>query len=502
MNLIKLQDYMNRLPPTPQTLQYLQAAANGQNPQIPPWVALTRMNEVQKALAQQAGQGEGEGPPSGTIKDKIAQASGVLATQQNQQQAAAQQMQAQQVRQGAQMPPQGGVQQLPPQPPAGVASIAPRMAYGGGIRGYAGGGGIASVHRFAEGGSPSGMVIDPYVWEYLKRQEEEKRAAAKQEEEDRKALLAAAQAKIPVPRDPNEIAMEEYRRMGVADPAAAYNVQDTRIAELQKRMAADEAKRTQEQDTSGRRGFYQSLIDAGEATRGRTGFSGLAAAVGGYGTAQNAADAAAAKDRRESEATLMRRQAELNELMSGVTAGRMGTAEKFATRGTGYADKRAEIEAAQQAREADARRALYTGSSTALRNADKDMTPIVGRMVGMERPSAGGANADAKLQLQELRLALQATQNNIKILQDDEKTAQKPGSYPTVQKQTEAIQAIRARRAAEEKRMADIQREIDKLSGPSTSAPTPTSGATPSSGTAPSPASSAQKFREQFPRTR
>jgi hypothetical protein len=502
MNLIKLQDYMNRLPPTPQTLQYLQAAANGQNPQIPPWVALTRMNEVQKALAQQAGQGEGEGPPSGTIKDKIAQASGVLATQQNQQQAAAQQMQAQQVRQGAQMPPQGGVQQLPPQPPAGVASIAPRMAYGGGIRGYAGGGGIASVHRFAGGGA-SQVVADPYVWEFLKEQQRQREEAAKQAEEDRKALLAAAEAKIPVPRDPNEIAMEEYRRMGIADPAAAYNVQDTRIAELQKRMAADEAKRAQEQDTSGRRGFYQSLIDAGEATRGRTGFSGLAAAVGGYGTAQNAADAAAAKDRRESEATLMRRQAELNELMSGVTAGRMGTAEKFATRGTGYADKRADIEATQQERLFNARKSLSTDSGAALRAADKDMTPIVGRMVGIPSGGGGGgANADAKLQLQELRLALQATQNNIKILQDDEKTAQKPGSYPTVQKQTEAIQAIRARRAAEEKRMADIQREIDKLSGPSTSSPTPTSGATPSSGTAPSPASSAQKFREQFPRTR
>jgi hypothetical protein len=50
MNLIEIQDKLNKLPPLPQSIQYLTAASNGQNPQVPPYMALARISEINKQI--------------------------------------------------------------------------------------------------------------------------------------------------------------------------------------------------------------------------------------------------------------------------------------------------------------------------------------------------------------------------------------------------------------------------------------------------------------------
>jgi hypothetical protein len=50
MNLIEIQDKLNKLPPLPQSIQYLTAASNGQNPQVPPYMALARISEINKQM--------------------------------------------------------------------------------------------------------------------------------------------------------------------------------------------------------------------------------------------------------------------------------------------------------------------------------------------------------------------------------------------------------------------------------------------------------------------
>jgi len=50
MNLMEVQDNLNKLPPLPQSIQYLTAAAQGGNPQVPPFMALARISEINKQM--------------------------------------------------------------------------------------------------------------------------------------------------------------------------------------------------------------------------------------------------------------------------------------------------------------------------------------------------------------------------------------------------------------------------------------------------------------------
>ena len=99
MNLIQIQDKLKSLPNDPRVMQMLTAYANGQNPQVPPYLALGELNrrkgDMERAQMEKAGQ-----PPQGTVKDQIAQQTGVMALQQGRQQQAMQNM-VQQGMQGA-----------------------------------------------------------------------------------------------------------------------------------------------------------------------------------------------------------------------------------------------------------------------------------------------------------------------------------------------------------------------------------------------------------------
>jgi len=94
MNLVQIQERLKDLP-----TQAIMSYANGQNPQVPPYLALGELNR-RKQMEQQAAQ-----PPQGTVKDNIEQQMGLMQLQKARQGQMAQQMS----QQGMQAPtiPQG-----------------------------------------------------------------------------------------------------------------------------------------------------------------------------------------------------------------------------------------------------------------------------------------------------------------------------------------------------------------------------------------------------------
>jgi len=94
MNLVQIQERLKDLP-----TQAIMAYANGQNPQVPPYLALGELNR-RKQMEQQSAQ-----PPQGTVKDNIEQQMGLMQTQKARQG----QMAQQSAMQGANAPmiPQG-----------------------------------------------------------------------------------------------------------------------------------------------------------------------------------------------------------------------------------------------------------------------------------------------------------------------------------------------------------------------------------------------------------
>jgi hypothetical protein len=74
MNLVQIQERLKDLP-----LQAIMSYANGQNPQVPPYLALGEMNR-RKKMEQQAAQ-----PPKATVKENLEQQMGVMQLQKMQQ---------------------------------------------------------------------------------------------------------------------------------------------------------------------------------------------------------------------------------------------------------------------------------------------------------------------------------------------------------------------------------------------------------------------------------
>lgn len=96
----RAQAKLDDLPATPEAIKYLMELVNGSNPEIPPYMALGRLEQMKHEMEKEAPQ-----PPQGTVKDKTMQAAGIMALQGGQQQQAAQQM-AQAAPQMAQAAPQ------------------------------------------------------------------------------------------------------------------------------------------------------------------------------------------------------------------------------------------------------------------------------------------------------------------------------------------------------------------------------------------------------------
>jgi len=291
MNLIQIQDKLKSLPNDPRVMQLLTGYANGQNPQVPPYLALGELNrrkvEAERAQMEQAGQ-----PPGGTVKDQIAQQTGVMALQQGRQQQAMQNM-VQQGMQGAAPAPQGIAQ---PQPQAqamasgGLASLRP---------GYRSGGVIAF--------QSAGSVDDALETEAVGLENDDENKDAEEEKStgaysgDAKAVLAqlmqeaATRRKMQAPTA--DTPLEARKKMIAADPEryAALNKpigEDAiaRLEELQNARRAELATQKEELAKS-KPGILQLLGQAAMNSRGQKGGSALASILGGYSELSSGAGA-------------------------------------------------------------------------------------------------------------------------------------------------------------------------------------------------------------------
>ena len=343
MNLIQIQEHLKDLP-----TQAIMSYANGQNPQVPPYMALGEMNR-RKAMEQRAAQA-----PSSSVKEK-------LESELNQQVALPgvgqgmnmrmnpagmpQPMPSAQPQMAPQMPRMQNppmARPMPPQQMAQPGSIpagAPGMAAGGlaelpvrkDIFSYAPGGIIA----FAD----EGLVPDEAV---------ESGGAAPSPDmvgtdklpvglankilQDR--LMGKSDLPMPVSRDQAraEVLAAKPELAAIIDKIPG----DTLAKLAAKLEEQNTAQRDRFQQSEGRQGLAalsQALIAAGEATRGQ---KGLGAAFGGFGKSYNAATAAqedrAAKQQaveRAQTIETMKLQSDIEQMQRAFAEGRIDDAMKY-----------------------------------------------------------------------------------------------------------------------------------------------------------------------------
>jgi hypothetical protein len=281
MNLIQIQDKLKSLPNDPRVMQLLTSYANGQNPQVPPYLALGELNrrkgDMERAQMEKAGQ-----PPSGTVKDQIEQQAGVMALQQGRQQQAMQNM-MQQGMQGAAPAPQGV-----PQPQAqamasgGLASLAPKSYRSGGVIAFKG-----------------GNLVDPEAED--EDEDEDEKESTGEYATDAKTMFAqlmqeaAERRKMKAPTAESPLAT---RKRMLAENPEEFGILGTpigqdamkRLDEVQGARRAELATQREELAKS-KPGILQLLGQAAMGTRGQKGGSALASILGGYSELASGADA-------------------------------------------------------------------------------------------------------------------------------------------------------------------------------------------------------------------
>lgn len=203
----KAQAKLDNLPPTPEAIKYLMELVNGSNPEIPPYMALGRLEQMKHEMEKEAPQ-----PPQGTVKDKTMQAAGIMALQGGQQQQAAQQM-AQAAPQAMPVPQNVPQPQMQPQPEevqtgagGGLmrARVDPRMFSfaPGGIVSFAGGG------EFDTGSDETELALDKLRVEQIEQNKKEK------EDKERMAFLEQSAPEVAA-----RIKAEEAARIKAAEEA-------------------------------------------------------------------------------------------------------------------------------------------------------------------------------------------------------------------------------------------------------------------------------------------
>jgi hypothetical protein len=326
MNLIQIQEHLKDLP-----TQAIMAYANGQNPQVPPYMALGEMNR-RKNMEQRVAQA-----PDSSVKEKLeSELSQQVAlpgigqgmNMRMNPEGMPQPMPAAQPQMAPQMPKMQNPPMARPTPPqqmsrpGSIPAGAPGMADGGlatlpidsDMYNYAPGGIVA----FAEGDLvelPEGLA-NTIMREQLEgkvglpmpvsREDERKRIARENPE------LGAMLNKIP----------------GEALSALAAKLEEQ-----------NEAQRARFQEGEGSRGLAalsQALIAAGEATRGQKGFGGLGAAFGGFGKSYNAATAAAEERAAKQQALersqtieTMKLQSDIDQMQRAFAEGRVEDGMKY-----------------------------------------------------------------------------------------------------------------------------------------------------------------------------
>jgi hypothetical protein len=351
MNLIEIQENLKGLP-TPVIMAY----ANGQNPQVPPYVALGEMNR-RKSMEQRAAQA-----PNSSVKEKI-------------ENELSQQVALPGIRQGMnmRMNPEGMPQPMPaaqpqmaprmapmptppiarPMPPqqmaqaGGIPAGAPGMAEGGlaelpvrkGMFNYAPGGIVAFADESNEQlvlppGTPSnpnetGTYSEPQSMDNLPV------GLANRILADR--LAGKTDLPEPVSRDQvkAEILAKNPQYASILDKLPGEKLTQL-AAKLEEQNEAQRARFKEREGGQGLAALSQALIAAGEATRGQKGMGGIGAAFGGFGKSYNASNAAqeerAAKQQaleRAQTIETMKLQADIEQMQRAYANGDIETAMKY-----------------------------------------------------------------------------------------------------------------------------------------------------------------------------
>ena len=375
MNLIQIQEHLKDLP-----TQAIMSYANGQNPQVPPYMALGEMNR-RKSMEQRAAQA-----PDSSVKEK-------LESELNQQVALPgvgqgmnmrmnpagmpRPMPAVQPQMAPQMRPmqvQPAARPMPPQQmsqPGSIPAGAPGMA----------GGGLAnlptkrSMFNYAPGGivafadeSNEQLVLPPgesVSGTYSDSGGDGKLPVELANQILRKRLMG--QVDLPQPVDRDKVIAEQIAK----NPQLAgllNKIPGEKLAELATKLEEQNtAQRSRFQEGEGRQGLAalsQALIAAGEATRGQKGMGGIGAAFGGFGKTYNAATQASEERAAKQQAVERAQTIETMKLQSDIEQMRRAYAE-------GDIDKAMKFKEQANAREAKIAEMQGTGATEVLNQADK-----------------------------------------------------------------------------------------------------------------------------------
>jgi hypothetical protein len=375
MNLIQIQEHLKDLP-TPAIMAY----ANGQNPQVPPYMALGEMNR-RKAMEQRAAQA-----PDSSVKEKLESELSQQVALPGVGQGMNMRMnpagmprpmpavQPQMAPQMPKMPIQPAARPMPPQQmsqPGSIPAGAPGMA-GGGLANlpisnrmfnYAPGGIVAFADE-----SNEQLVLPPgesVSGTYLGEQPPEKLPVDLANQILRKRLLGQVDLPQPVDREQvkAEVLAKNPQLAGVLDKLPGDTL--TKLASQLEQQNL--AQRSRFQEGEGRQGLAalsQALIAAGEATRGQKGMGGIGAAFGGFGKTYNAATAAQEERAAKQQALERAQTIETMKLQADIENMRRAYAE-------GDIDKAMRLKEQINAREAKIEEIKGAGATEVLNQADK-----------------------------------------------------------------------------------------------------------------------------------
>jgi hypothetical protein len=371
MNLIQIQEHLKDLP-----TQAIMSYANGQNPQVPPYMALGEMNR-RKAMEQRAAQA-----PSSSVKEK-------LESELNQQVAlpgvgqgmnmrinpagmppAMPSAQPQMAPQMPRMPMQPAARSMPPQQMAQPGVPPGGMAAGGlaelpvrkDIFNYAPGGiiafadeGLVPDEAVASGGAapaPDMVGTDKLPV-----------GLANKILQDR--LMGKSDLPMPVSREQSR---KEFAEANPELGAMLNKIPGEKLAALAAKLEEqNQAQKSRFQEGEGRQGLAalsQALIAAGEATRGQKGMGGIGAAFGGFGKSYNAATAAQEERAAKQQAVERAQTIETMKLQSDIEQMKRAFAEGRFEEGMKLKDQ-------VNARQAKIEELKGSGATEVLNQADK-----------------------------------------------------------------------------------------------------------------------------------
>ena len=286
MNLIQIQEHLKDMP-----TQAIMGYANGQNPMVPPYLALSEMNR-RKQMEKRAAE-----PPQGSVKEKL---------EQELMQGIPQSLP--QMPQGApQMPPQGMPQGMPQQAPPQAPPQAPQMA----PQGMAGGG-LTNLPMRSErfNYAPGGIVA--FADEGLVPLPEK-------EATDIMLKQLKGETDLPMP-----VSREDERAQYIQkNPEAAYlnkapgEAMTGLMSTLKGQNVAQKQQFDERQSGQGLATLANALMNAAEGTRGRKG-SGAGEAFLGFGKTYAAAQAEDYKRQQEQAAIERAQTIEMAKLQSDV----------------------------------------------------------------------------------------------------------------------------------------------------------------------------------------